>query len=277
MPKISPLSFVDPKACVADDVEIGPFCAVGPDVTLGPGNRLISHVAIAGHTTIGAGNTFYPNCVLGSAPQDKKYRGEPTRLIVGNKNNIREAVTIHLGTMLGGGVTRVGDGNLLMVNVHVGHDCQIGNNCILANNVMLAGHVCVGNNVVMSGAAGTHHFVSIGDFAFIAGAARIHHDVPPFMKVSDDDKVRALNSEGLKRAGFSPDDIEQVEEAARRLFFNREKPFAVALADFDTLNGLHPRVKELVDFLRRRDKGKNGRYLESLRVKKNPPPPSEST
>jgi len=278
MSKISPLAMVDPAARVADDVEIGPFCTVGPDVEIGPGNRLISHVVITGHTTVGENNTFYPFAVIGGEPQDKKFRGETTRLIIGSRNIVRESVTIHVGTGAGGGVTRVGDGNLLMVNCHIGHDCQIGNNCIFANNVMLAGHVCVGNNVVMSGAAASHHYVTIGDFAFVAGMARIHHDVPPFVKVSDNDRVRAINSEGMKRAGFSPDEIETIEDAARRLFFSREKPFAVALAEFDTMNGLHPHVKTLVEFLRRRDIGKHGRYLEGMRSKKShtpPPPPIE--
>jgi UDP-N-acetylglucosamine acyltransferase len=142
--------------------------------------------------------------------------------------------------------------------------------------VMLAGHVVVGNNVVMSGAAACHHYVTIGDYAFIAGMARIHHDVPPFVKVSDNDRIRAINSEGMKRGGFSTDDIETVEEFLRRLFFNREKPFAVALAEYYTMNGLHPHIKTLVEFLRRRDGGKHGRYLEGLRSKKpyTPPPPS---
>jgi UDP-N-acetylglucosamine acyltransferase len=132
--------------------------------------------------------------------------------------------------------------------------------------------VCIGNYVVMSGAAACHHFVTIGDYAFIAGMARVHHDVPPFVKVSDNDRIRALNTEGMKRAGFSPADIEKVEEAARRLFFSREKPFATVLAEFNTLNGLHPHVKLLVEFLRRRNDGKHGRYLEGLRPKKSPPP-----
>jgi UDP-N-acetylglucosamine acyltransferase len=269
MSKISPLAVIDPKACVADDVEIGPFCVIGPQVTLGPGNRLLNHVSISGHTTVGSGNVFHPNCVIGGLPQDKKYQGENTRLIIGNHNTIREAVTIHIGTTGGGGITRVGDGNLLMVNCHIGHDCQIGNNCILANNVMLAGHVVVGNNVVMSGAAASHHYVSIGDCAFVSGMARINHDVPPYVKVSDGDRVRAVNTEGLKRAGYSVKDIDQIEDAVRQLFFNRQKPFATVLADFDLLNGLHPQVKLMVEFLRRRDTGKHGRYLESLRGKKS--------
>jgi UDP-N-acetylglucosamine acyltransferase len=265
MTKISPLALIDPSACVADDAEVGPFCVIGPQVTLGPGNRLLSHVVISGHTTIGPGNVFHPNCVIGGSPQDKKFRGESTRLVIGAQNSIREAVTIHVGTALGGGITRVGDGNLLMVNCHIGHDCQIGNNCILANNVMLAGHVVMGNNVVMSGAAGSHHYVTIGDCAFIAGQARINHDVPPFVKISDGDRIRGVNVEGLKRAGYALKDIDEIEDAARQLFFNRRKPFAAVLADFDLQNGVHPQVKMLVEFLRRRDSGKHGRYQESLR------------
>jgi len=256
---------VDPQADLADDVEIGPFCTVGPNVKLAGGNRLISHVVLTGHTTAGPGNTFHPHAVIGANPQDKKFRGESTRLIIGSQNTIREAVTIHVGTAGGDGVTQIGDRNLLMVNCHIGHDCHVGNDCVIANNVMLAGHVVVGNNVVMSGGAASHHYVTIGDFAFIAGLARLRRDVPPFVKVSDDDRIRAINTEGMKRAGLSATEIEQIEDAARRLFFNREKPFATALADFDTLNGLPPRVKALVEFLHRRNTGKHGRHLEGKR------------
>jgi UDP-N-acetylglucosamine acyltransferase len=165
-------------------------------------------------------------------------------------------------------VTRIGSGNLLMVNVHIGHDCQIGDNCILANNVMLAGHVVLGNSVVMSGGSATHHFVTIGDFAFVAGLAAITHDVPPFVKVSDGDRIRAVNSVGLKRAGYSPEDIEEIEAAVRKIFFNRKKQIATVLSEFDLLIDLHPQVKTIIEFLRRRDAGKFGRHLESLRKKK---------
>ncbi len=269
MAKISPLALVDCSARLDADVEVGPFCTVGPNVTMASGCRLISHVVIDGHSTIGAGNIFHPHCTIGAIPQDKKFRGEKTSLVIGSNNIIREAVTIHIGTAGGGGITRVGNNNLLMVNCHIGHDCQIGDNCVLANNVMLAGHIVVGNNVWMSGASASHHYVSIGDFAFIAGMARIHHDVPPFMKVSDDDKIRAVNSEGMRRAGIAADDIERIEGAARRLFFNRGKqPFAAALGDFETLNGQHPKVKLLVEFLHRRTAGKHGRHLEGLRPRR---------
>jgi UDP-N-acetylglucosamine acyltransferase len=264
MPKISPLSVVDPKAVIADDVEIGPFCVVGPDVRLGPGNRLLSHVVINGHTTIGSGNAFYPHCVVGQDPQDKKYRGGPTRLEIGDDNHIREHVTIHLGTEVAGGVTRVGSHNLLMINCHVAHDVTIGDHCILANNVMLAGHIVCGDYVNMMGMVGVHHFVTIGDFAYLGGMARIRHDVPPFVKVDGADRVRGLNKEGLKRAGFNAGDVEELEVACRRLFL-RQQPLAMAMKALAAEDGANPHVKKLLEFLARRDLGKHGRYLERQR------------
>ena len=264
-PRISPLAIVDPRALIADDVEVGPFCIVGPDVTLGAGNKLHSHVVITGHTTIGRDNEFHPHCVIGGPPQDTKYDGQPTRLEIGDDNIFREASTVSIGTEKGGGVTRVGSGNYFMTNAHVGHDAQIGNRCILANNVMVAGHVVCGDNVNFAGGAGVHHFVSIGDFAFLAGYSRIHHDVPPYVKVADDDHVRGVNVVGLRRGGFDPSDIEQIESATRRLFYGRDRAFSRALAEFDTMNGINPHVKRMVEFLRRRDTGRHGRYLEGLR------------
>jgi UDP-N-acetylglucosamine acyltransferase len=266
MPKISPLAVIDPKARLAPDVELGPFCVIGPDVTLGPGCRLIAHVTVLGHTTLGNGNVIYPNAVLGTPPQDLKYRGEPTRLEVGDNNVIREAVTLHAGTDKGGGVTRIGSHNLFMVNAHVGHDVRIGNRCVLANNIMLAGHAVVGNNVVLSGGAASHHFVRISDFVFVAGYSRVHIDVPPFVKVQDD-TVWDTNTVGLKRAGFSDEDVDAIEDAVKRLFISKKKPFAQAIAEFDTMNGINPHVKRLVEFLRERDMGKHGRYLEAQRGK----------
>ncbi len=167
MPTISSLSSVDPKACLAADVEIGPFCAVGPDVVLGEGCRLVSHVVIAGRTRIGHGNVFHPNSVIGGPPQDKKYRGEPTRLEIGDENTFREGVTVNIGTSDGEGCTRVGSNNLFMANSHIGHDAQFADDCVLANNVMIAGHVVCASHVNMMGGAGVHHFVTIGEYAYI--------------------------------------------------------------------------------------------------------------
>jgi len=271
--RISPLAVVDPRAIIGEGCEIGPFCIVGPDVILGTGNKLLSHVVVSGRSTIGKDNVLHPHAVIGGDPQDKKYRGEDTGLEIGDRNQIREAVTIHTGTeqggkVNGGGVTRVGCDNLLMVNAHVGHDVQIGTNCIVANNVMLAGHVVIGDNVVMNGLVGVNAFVTIGDFAYIAGAARVHHDVPPFVKVSDEGDIRALNAVGLRRGGFAEADVEALEDCVRKLFA-RQKPLALAMAEYDTGNGgngdINPHVKCLIDFLKRRTEGKHGRYLESLR------------
>jgi UDP-N-acetylglucosamine acyltransferase len=264
MPKISPFSCVDSRAQIADDVEIGPFCRVGPDVVIDRGCMLLSHVVVIGHTKIGPDNIFHPNTVMGDTPQDKKYHDEPTRLEIGHSNIFREGVTVHIGTSIGDGCTRVGNNNLLMANSHIGHDAQFGDDCVLANNVMIAGHVHCGGHVNMMGGAGVHHFVTIGEYAYVGGAARIHHDVPPYVKVDGADKIRGLNRVGLERAGFPGDEVDELEDACRKLFYGR-KPLARAMAEFDLLNGINPRVKLMVEFLQRRGRSKNGRYLEGLR------------
>ena len=266
MPTISPHSIVDPMASLAEDVEVGPFCTIGPDVVIGSGTRVISHAVITGKTTLGRNNVVHPNCVLGGPPQDRKYRGAPTRLEIGDNNLFREAVTIHLGTEKGGGVTRVGNNNFLMVNTHAGHDVQIANNCLFANNCMLGGHVIVGDNVNMMGGVAIHHLVTVGEFAFIGGYSRIHHDVPPFCKVDGSDTMRTLNARGLKMNGYAEADIEALEDAHRTLF-SREKPLAVAMAQFDANNGINPLVKRLIEFLDRRTNSRHGRYQESMRAK----------
>jgi UDP-N-acetylglucosamine acyltransferase len=263
MPTISPFSCVDPKACIADDVEIGPFCRVEGEVVLGPGCRLLSHVVIIGRTKIGPNNDFHPNSVIGDTPQDKKYHEEPTSLEIGEGNIFREGVTVHIGTGEGG-CTRVGNNNLLMANSHIGHDAQFADECVLANNVMIAGHVVCASHVNLMGGAGVHHFVTLGEYSYIGGAARIHHDVPPYIKVDGADKIRGLNRVGLERAGFSLHEIEELEDACRKLFYRR-KPLARAMAEFDILNGINPRVKHMVEFLQRRGQSLHGRYLESLR------------
>lgn len=264
MPTISPLAVIDPRAELASDVEVGPFCVVGPDVRIGAGTRLMAHVTITGRTTIGKRNLFYPNSVIGCIPQDLKYKGEPTTLEIGDDNQVREAVTMHTGTVQGGGATRVGSGNLFMVNAHIGHDASIGDGCVLANNVMLAGHVVIGDNVVMSAGAASHHFVRIADHVFIGAYSRVHMDVAPYVKVQDD-TVWDTNTLGLKRCGFADSDIEAIDDAVRRLFISKKVPFSEAIAQFDTMNGINPHVKKMVEFLRERDQGKHGRYLERFR------------
>src|SRR5918992_1131222 len=244
------------------------FRVIGPDVKIGPGCRLLNNVTILGDTTIGRDNVFFPNAVIGGAPQDKKYKGARTKLTVGNGNVFREAVSVHLGTEKGGGLTTVGDNNLLMVNAHIGHDARLGSNCVLANNVMIAGHVLIGDHVAMMGGAGIHHFCIIGEYAYVGAYSRIHHDTPPYCKVDGPDLVRGLNTVGLRRAGFSEADIKALDRVYRRLFVGRKKPFSVAMAELESMNGeLTEHARYLLGFLRRRNTDRNGRYLESLRAK----------
>ncbi len=269
--RISPLAVVDPRAIIGEGCEIGPFCVVGPDVILGTGNKLISHVVVTGHTTIGRDNVFHPHTVIGGPPQDKKYKGEATGLQIGDRNQIREMCSIHTGTeqggrVNGGGITRVGSDNLLMVNAHVGHDVQLGNNCILANNVMLAGHIMIGDCVTLNGAVGINAWVTIGSYAYIAGAARVHHDIPPFCKVDVEGRPVGINVVRLSREGVQPEDIKALEESSR-ILFGRRKPQSVAIAELEgKYNGTMPmHLRQIIDFLNRRNAGKHGRYLESLR------------
>ena len=265
-PRIHPLASIDPRADLAPDVEVGPFCVIGPDVSIGPGCRLMNNVTIVGHTVIGSDNVFFPNAVIGADPQDLKYRGEDARLIIGDSNHFRENVTVHIGTATGSGETRIGSGNLLMVNCHVGHDAIIGDGCVLANNVMLAGHVHIGNRVSMMGGAGVHHFVSIGDFAFVAGYAQVTHDVPPYVKVDEENHVRAVNVIGLRRGlAITDEDIAALEVAVRHLFISKKQPMSTKIAAMLADENLNSKVREVVDSIRRRALGRHGRYLEGQR------------
>lgn len=262
---ISPLAVVDRKAEIGDGVEIGPFCVVGPNVTVGDGNRLHNNVTLAGHSVIGEDNEFFPNAVIGAAPQDKKYRGEATRLEIGHNNLFREACSVHVGTVTGCGVTRIGDDNLFMVNSHLGHDVQWGSHTIVGNNCMIAGHVVCGDYVALMGGAGVHHFVTLGDYVYIAGYAQISHDTPPYTKIDGDGRVRASNLIGLRRNGFDEADVGAIDDAVRHLFLRRGTVLSKQLAQYDVAAGLNPHVRRLVEFLRRRNAGKQGRYLESFR------------
>gem|GEM_PF-46240 len=269
--KIHPMASVDARARIAPGCEIGPFCIVGPDVELGENCRLIGHVTILGKTKVGRGNAFYPNSVLGVAPQDKKFHGEQTRLEIGDNNDFREACTVHLGTEKGGGVTRVGNGNLLMVNCHIAHDVKVGNNCVLSNNVMIAGHCQIGNGVVLAGGVGMHHFVTVDDFVYAGGYCEITHDVPPFVKVDGSDRIRGLNSVGMRRNGFTEADVEAMEDLVYQLFLDRDRaPLATMLKKLESGEipelSSNVNVQRVVAFMRRRNQGKHGRYLESLRA-----------
>ena len=220
------MAVVAPGATIGAGARIGPFCSIGPDVSIGDGAELVSHVVVDGHTSIGAGAKLFPFCTVGLAPQDLKYKGEPTRTQVGARTLIREHVTIHRGTVTGTGITRVGADCLLMAVVHVAHDCAIGDGVVIANNVVMGGHVVIGDNAVIGGAAAIHQFVRIGRAAMIGGVSGVEADVIPFGSVVGNRAwLAGLNIIGLRRRGYDRTQIHTLR-AAFRLIFRGEGVFA---------------------------------------------------
>ncbi|MFO0838289.1 MAG: acyl-ACP--UDP-N-acetylglucosamine O-acyltransferase [Phycisphaerae bacterium] len=275
MSQIHPMAAIDPGARIGADVRIGPFCHVGADVSIDDGCILHPHVTILGPAQIGRRNAIFPQCTIGAAPQDLKFRGGPTRVEIGDDNILRENVTIHRGTEVdehSGGTTRIGNRNLLMVGVHVAHDVRIADHAILANYVQLAGHVQIEDYVNVGGHSAMHHFVTVGRFAYVGGMTRITQDTPPYMKVQGyDGAVRAVNVEGMRRWKIAPESIELMKEAFRILFGRRAERgagrTAEALGEVES-NGLmrDEHVRYLVDFVRRKmDTGVHGRAREQGR------------
>ena len=218
-PVIHETAIVAPGASIADNVTIGPYCVVGDAVSLGPGVTLESHVVVGGRTAIGARCRIFPFASIGLPPQDLKYDGEPSELIIGENNTIREHVTMNPGTTGGGMVTRVGNNGLFMVGAHVAHDCTIGDHVIMANNATLGGHVTVGDYAIIGGLAAVHQFVRIGRHAMIGGMSGVEQDVIPFGSViGDRASLSGLNIVGLKRRDFSRDDIHTLRTAYRMVF-----------------------------------------------------------
>jgi UDP-N-acetylglucosamine acyltransferase len=216
---IHPTAVVDPKASLGDGVEIGPYCCVGAAVTLGDGVVLRSHVVVDGNTSLGARCQVFPFASIGLQPQDLKFRGEKSRLEIGPDTVIRESVTINPGTEGGGMVTRVGDHCLLMVGAHVAHDCLVGRHVIMANNATLAGHVVVGDYAIIGGLSAVHQFVRIGPHAMIGGMTGVDHDVIPYGSVlGERGRLAGLNVIGLKRRGFTRDQLHNLRTAYRMLF-----------------------------------------------------------
>ncbi|HEY0840690.1 MAG TPA: acyl-ACP--UDP-N-acetylglucosamine O-acyltransferase [Vulgatibacter sp.] len=219
MPNIHPSAIVDGKAELHPSVTVGPFSVIGPDVRIGEGTKVGPHVVITGHTTIGRNNTFFQFSSIGDAPQDLKYRGQPTRLEIGDGNLVREFASIHRGTEEGGGVTRVGSRCLLASNTHVAHDVHLGNGIVLASGAMLAGHVIVEDFVIFGGMAGVHQFARIGRHAFISGGSMVGMDVPPYCTASGyRAELAGLNTVGLQRHKFTEEQIRNVKKAYRTLF-----------------------------------------------------------
>ncbi len=220
---IHPTAIVAPGASIPASCTVGPFCTVGPNVVLGEDCELVSHVVLDGHTTLGKGNKVFSFACIGIAPQDLKYAGEPTCVTLGDRNTIREYVTISRGTTGGGGVTAVGDGCLIMAYTHIGHDSHIGNGCILANSATLAGHVTVEDYAVVGALCPVHQFCRIGRYAYIGGGTTITQDVLPYSLTSIERNNHAygLNKVGLERRGFTPDEIKQLRHAYRLLLASK--------------------------------------------------------
>jgi UDP-N-acetylglucosamine acyltransferase len=216
-------AIVDLQAKIHPSCTIGPYCVIGPEVELGEGCRLVSHVTIEGPTKIGSDNGFFPFCSIGMAPQDITYAGEPTRLEIGDHNEIREFVTINRGTVKGGGITRVGNHTLIMAYTHIAHDCVIGDHVILANAATLGGHITVGEWAVVGALCPVHHFVRIGAHSFIGGGTTITRDVLPFSKTAAarDTHAYGLNSVGLERRGFSKERIRKIHHAYKLLLASK--------------------------------------------------------
>jgi UDP-N-acetylglucosamine acyltransferase len=240
---------IDPTAKLAADVEVGPFAVIGADVVIGPRTRIGPHVVIRGPTTIGADCQIFQFASLGDAPQDKKYKGEPTRLEIGDRNQIREFTTMHRGTVQGHGVTRVGSDNLFMAYTHVAHDCVVGSNVVLANFATLGGHVELGDWVIMAGFSGIHQFCKIGAHCFLANNAAITRDVPPFLMVAGQPAApHSINAEGLKRRGFTPEQILNIRRAYKILYRSGLK-LDEAQAKLAELAREAPEVQPFVDFI----------------------------
>lgn len=252
---IHPSAIVDPGAEIAEDVEVGAYTIIGPNVTIDEGTWIGPHVVLNGPTSIGKHNKIFQFASLGDAPQDKKYAGEATSLEIGDRNVIREYCTFNRGTTQDVGVTRVGDDNWIMAYVHIAHDCQVGNNTIFANNASLAGHVHIEDKVILGGFTAIHQFCRVGYHAFSGLGTIIRSDVPPYMMITGHPAVpHGINFEGLKRTGFTPDQI-KVLKNAYKIIYKSGNRLQEALDLLDELASQHEVVGRLSEFLRQSSRG----------------------
>lgn len=254
---IYPTAIVHPEAELDSGVFVGPFCTIGAHVKVGRGTRLISHVVLDGHTTIGADNEIFPFASVGSVPQDLKYKGEPTLLVIGDRNKIRECATLQPGTVQGGGKTVVGHNNLFMAYTHVAHDCIIGNDNIFANSVQLSGHVEIHNGVVVGGISGIHQFCRIGDMAMIAAGSIVVQDVPNFCVAQGDRAtLRGMNVVGMRRKGLTASDLAVLKSVYKQFFLS---PLSTVDETIEACrsNGLldNPHAQRMVEFIRTARRG----------------------
>jgi UDP-N-acetylglucosamine acyltransferase len=251
MAQIHPSAVVEPGAAVAESARIGPCCLIGAGVRIGENVELISHVVVAGRTTVGDGTRIFPFASIGHQPQDLKYRGEDSALVIGKNNTIREHVTMNPGTSGGGMTTRVGDGCLFMASAHVAHDCTIGNHVIMANNATLAGHVVLGDYAFLGGLSAVHQFVRIGQHVMVGGLTGVERDVIPYGSVMGDRaRLVGLNIVGLQRRGFSREDIQALRCAYEMVFQQETGTLADRVqAAADRFHDVQP-VRDIVDFIR---------------------------
>lgn len=251
MPIIHPTALVDPAARLAESVTVGPYCVVGPNVELAEGVTLKSHVVLDGHTRVGEGSVIFPFASVGMPPQDLKYKGEESRLEIGARVTIREHVTINPGTEGGGMLTTVGDDVLLAIGAHVAHDCHVGQRCVIMNNVLLGGHVSVGEFAVIGGGSAIHQFVRLGKHCMVGGASGVENDVIPYGTVMGNRaRLHGLNLVGMKRRGFSRDDIHALRNAYKQLFGAADgQVMADRLRAVAEQYGDSPAVRDVLTFL----------------------------
>ncbi len=253
MPQVHPTAIVEPGARLAKDVTVGPYAVIGPHVEIGEGTTVGAHAVITGRTRIGKGNRIFQFVSLGEIPQDKKYAGEPTRLEIGDGNTIREFCTFNTGTAQDLGVTRVGSDNWVMAYVHIAHDCIVGDHTVLANNTTLAGHVELGDHVILGGLTAVHQFCKIGAHVITGGGTIVYKDIPPYVTAAGQPaKPHGLNSEGLKRRGFTPEQLATLKRAYK-LLYRGGLTLQEALAQLDEMHA--PEIELLTAFLRRAERG----------------------
>lgn len=253
---IHPTAIVHPEARLDPSVEVGPYCVVGPHVRIGKGTRLLSHVVVEGWTEIGEDNVFFPFAVIGAVPQDLKYKGEETKVIIGSRNKIRESVTINLGTVGGGGKTQLGDDNLLMAYTHLGHDCIVGNHVIIANNGGLAGHVTVEDHANIGGMVGVSQFIRVGAYSYTAGQSGVDKDVPPFAIAigSRPCQIKGTNIVGLRRRGFSAETITKINESIK-LWSRPDVQKDQCLLEIESQYGDVNEIRQFLSFVRQSQAG----------------------
>ena len=253
---IHPSAQVDPGARLGANVSVGAFAVIGPDVEIGDNTRIDAHCVVTGPTRIGRDNHFHPHAAIGGDPQDKKFAGERTELVIGDRNSIREFTTINRGTGDGGGTTRIGNDNWILAYAHIAHDCQVGNHCVFSNNATLAGHVEVGDYVILSGFAGIHQFCRIGSHAFIGMGALVNGDVPPYLMVAAEgySRPRGINAEGLKRRGFDAARIAAIKRAYRALYM-AGAPMAAAREQLAPVAAEFEDVRLMLEFIERSERG----------------------